>query len=172
MRDCREICLFICVLSILPLVCFSANFVPTDNYLIDCGSPTNTPIDSRNFTADSFYKNFLSTQQDIVASTSLKSITSTSDSPLYSTARIFTAPSKYTFPINKKGRHWIRLYFFPFAYEKYNLSAAKFAVSTQNYNLLSDFSVQKNPVMKEYSLLFLQFRAPPSLFLSLFLFLH
>ncbi|KAG4985467.1 hypothetical protein JHK86_033158 [Glycine max] len=152
MRDCREICLFICVLSILPLVCFSANFVPTDNYLIDCGSPTNTPIDSRNFTADSFYKNFLSTQQDIVASTSLKSITSTSDSPLYSTARIFTAPSKYTFPINKKGRHWIRLYFFPFAYEKYNLSAAKFAVSTQNYNLLSDFSVQKNPVMKEYSL--------------------
>ena len=152
MKDCREICSFICALSILPLVCFSANFVPIDNYLIDCGSPTNTSIDSRNFSADSFYKNFLSTQQDILASTSLKSITSTRDSPLYSTARIFTAPSKYTFPINKKGRHWIRLYFFPFAYEKYDLSAAKFAVSTQNYNLLSDFSVLKNPVMKEYSL--------------------
>ncbi|TKY67290.1 Receptor protein kinase HERK 1 [Spatholobus suberectus] len=152
MWDFREVGLFVCALSILPLVCFSANFVPLDNYLIDCGAPANTSIDSRNFTADSFYKKFLSTQQDILASTSLKSITSSSDSPLYQTARIFTAASKYTFPVNQKGRHWIRLYFFPFAYEKYNLSSANFAVSTQNYNLLSDFSVQKNPVMKEYSL--------------------
>ncbi|ESW04130.1 hypothetical protein PHAVU_011G069600 [Phaseolus vulgaris] len=152
MWDCREICLFVCALTILPLVCFSANFVPLDNYLIDCGASTDTSIDSRNFTADSFYKNFLSTQQDILASTSLKSITSSSESPLYATARIFTAPSKYTFPIKKRGRHWIRLYFFPFAYEKYDLSAANFVVSTQDYNLLSDFSVQKNPVMKEYSL--------------------
>ncbi|BAT90666.1 hypothetical protein LR48_Vigan08g158800 [Vigna angularis] len=152
MRDCREIWLFFCGLIILPLVCFSANFVPLDNYLIDCGASTDTVIDNRNFTADSFYKNFLSTQQDVLASTSLKSIASSSDSPLYATARIFTAPSKYTFPIKKRGRHWIRLYFFPFAYEKYDLSEANFAVSTQDYNLVSDFSVQKNPVMKEYSL--------------------
>ncbi|XP_027345330.1 receptor-like protein kinase HERK 1 [Abrus precatorius] len=152
MWDCREFGLFICALLILPLVCFSANFVPQDNYLINCGAPSNTSIDSRNFTADSFYNNFLSTQHDILANTSLKSITSSDDSPLYQTARIFTAPSKYTFPINKKGRHWIRLYFFPFAYEKYNLSAANFAVTTQNSILLSNFSVQKNPVMKEYSL--------------------
>ncbi|CAJ1979392.1 unnamed protein product [Sphenostylis stenocarpa] len=152
MWDCRGICLFICGLSILPLVCFSDNFVPLDNYLLDCGASTNTSIDSRNFTADSFYKNFLSTQQDILASTSMKSITSSSDSTLYATARVFTAPSKYSFPIKKRGRHWIRLYFFPFAYEKYDLSASNFAVSTQNYNLLSDFIVQKNPVMKEYSL--------------------
>ncbi|KAJ1431950.1 Serine-threonine/tyrosine-protein kinase, catalytic domain [Sesbania bispinosa] len=151
MWDCRELGLFICALSILPLVCFSANFVPIDNYLIDCGATTNTSIDSRNFTADNFFKKFLSTPQDILASTSLKSITSSSDSPLYQTARIFTAPSKYTFPINKKGRHWIRLYFFPFAYQNYNLSAANFAVATQNNVLLSNFSVQKNPVMKEYS---------------------
>ncbi|XP_020214344.1 receptor-like protein kinase HERK 1 [Cajanus cajan] len=152
MWDFRELGLFICALSILPLVCFSADFVPLDNYLIDCGASSNTSINTRNFTADSFYNNFISTEQDILANTSLKSITSSSDSPLYQTARIFTAPSKYTFPINQRGRHWIRLYFFPFTYEKYNLSAAKFAVTTQNYVLLSDFSVQKNPVMKEYSL--------------------
>ncbi|KAK7312517.1 hypothetical protein VNO77_36426 [Canavalia gladiata] len=152
MWDCKEVGLFICALSILPFLCFSASFVPIDNYLIDCGAPSNTSLDSRDFTADSFYKNFLSTQPDIVANTSLKSVTSTGDSPLYQTARIFTAPSKYTFPINKKGRHWIRLYFFPFTYQKYNLSAANFAVTTQNNILVSNFSVQKNAVMKEYSL--------------------
>ncbi|KAK7262392.1 hypothetical protein RJT34_29964 [Clitoria ternatea] len=152
MWDCRELGLFLCALSILPLVCFSASFVPLDNYLIDCGSLANTSIDSRNFTSDGFYKNLLSTQQDVLANTSLKSVTSSGDSPLYQTARIFTSSSKYTFPIIKKGRHWIRLYFFPFAYQNHNLSAANFAVTTQNYILLSNFSVSKNPVMKEYSL--------------------
>ncbi|XP_061354066.1 receptor-like protein kinase HERK 1 [Gastrolobium bilobum] len=146
MWDCRELGLFIFALSIFPLVCFSASFVPIDNYLIDCGASSNTSIGSSNFTADSFFKNFLSTKQDILANT-----TSSNDLPLYQTARIFTASSKYTFPINKKGRHWIRLYFFPFAYENYNLGAANFAVTTQNNILLSNFSVQKNPVMKEYS---------------------
>lgn len=155
MWNCREdwLIIFIYVLSVFPLVCFSANFVPIDNYLIDCGSHTNTSIGSNlNFTSDSFFKNFLSTQEDILANTTLKSINSTTDfSPLYQTARIFISPSKYTFPINKKGRHWIRLYFFPFSYQNYNLSAANFAVTTQNNILLSSFSVpKKNPVMKEY----------------------
>nr|XP_004505921.1 receptor-like protein kinase HERK 1 isoform X2 [Cicer arietinum]XP_027191272.1 receptor-like protein kinase HERK 1 isoform X1 [Cicer arietinum] len=142
--------IFIIVLSIFPYVCFSANFVHLDNYLIDCGSHTNTSIGNQNFTSDNFFKNFLSTQEDILANTSLKSITSTNVSPLYQTARIFNSPSKFTFPVNKKGRHWIRLYFFPISYGKYNLSAANFAVTTQNNVLLSNFSVPKNPVMKEY----------------------
>ncbi|XP_057449092.1 receptor-like protein kinase HERK 1 [Lotus japonicus] len=152
MCGCREICLlFICAISIFPLVCSSAKFVPLDNYLIDCGAPSNTSINGRNFTSDSFFKNFLSTPQDILANTSLKSITSSTDAPLYQTARIFNASSKYTFPMNQKGRHWIRLYFFAFAYENHNLSAANFAVTTQNNVLLSNFTVNQNPVMKEYS---------------------
>ncbi|KAK7257757.1 hypothetical protein RIF29_31971 [Crotalaria pallida] len=151
MWNCRGFGLFVCALSILPLVCFSANFVPLDNYLIDCGAPHNTTVGSRNFTADNFFKKFLSTRQEILASTSLKSISSAGDdSPLYQTARVFVGSSKYTFPINQKGRHWIRLYFFPFSNEKYNLGAANFAVTTQNNILLSNFSVQKKPVMKEY----------------------
>jgi len=155
MWNCREgwLFIFLYIISIFPLVCFSANFVPIDNYLIDCGSHTNTSIGSNlNFTSDSFFKNFLSTQEDILANTTLKSINSTTDfSPLYQTARIFISPSKYTFPINRKGRHWIRIYFFPFSYQNYNLSAANFDVTTQHNILLSSFSVpKKNPVMKEY----------------------
>ncbi|KAJ1379937.1 Serine-threonine/tyrosine-protein kinase, catalytic domain [Sesbania bispinosa] len=153
MMNWRELGLFIFALCALPLVCFCATFVPVDNYLIDCGATATTSVGNRNFTADSLSKKLLSTPQDIVASTSSKSISSSSDeSPLYQTARIFSGSSKYTFPINQKGRHWIRLYFFPFTYEKYNLSTANFSVVTQSHVLLSSFSVQKNPVMKEYSL--------------------
>ncbi|KAK7402162.1 hypothetical protein VNO78_14208 [Psophocarpus tetragonolobus] len=152
MIDCRNIGLFIWALSILPLVCFCATFVPVDNYLIDCGAPTSTSTGTRNFTADNLSKDLLSTQEDILATTSSKSITSSSDeSPLYQTARVFTGSSKYTFPIKQKGRHWIRLYFFPFTYQKYNLSAAIFTVTTQEHVLFSSSNIQKDPVMKEYS---------------------
>ncbi|RDY03747.1 Receptor-like protein kinase HERK 1, partial [Mucuna pruriens] len=152
MVDWRNIGFFIFALCTLPLLCFCASFVPVDNYLIDCGAPANTSIDGRNFTADKFSKDRLSTQQDIIANTSLKSNTSSSDvSPLYQTARIFTGSSTYSFSINQKGRHWIRLYFFPVTYGKYNLSAANFTVSTQDHALFSSFNMQKDPVMKEYS---------------------
>jgi serine/threonine protein kinase len=153
MLDLRKHGLFVCVLFILPLVCFCATFVPSDNYLIDCGSTTTTSVGNRNFTSDNFYKKLLSSQQEILASTSSKSVSSDADtSPLYQTARIFTGSSKYTFPINQKGRHWIRFYFFPFIYDRYNLNAAKFSVATQTFVLLSGFTAQKNPVMKEYSI--------------------
>ncbi|OAY71268.1 Receptor-like protein kinase HERK 1 [Ananas comosus] len=68
--------------------------------------------------------------------------------------RIFTGPSSYSFPIQKHGRHFIRLYFFPFTYQSYSLSAAKFTVSTQDAVLLSDFQPPSNPapVFKEFSL--------------------
>ncbi|WJX74351.1 hypothetical protein P8452_58013 [Trifolium repens] len=153
MLDLRKHGFFLCVLFILPLVCFCATFVPSDNYLIDCGSTTTTSVGNRNFTSDNFYKKLLSSQQEILASTSSKSVSSDADtSPLYQTARIFTGSSKYTFPINQKGRHWIRFYFFPFIYDRYNLNAAKFSVATQTFVLLSGFTAQKNPVMKEYSI--------------------
>ncbi|XP_028775830.1 receptor-like protein kinase HERK 1 [Neltuma alba] len=151
MMDRRKVVLFICGFSVLPLLCSSASFVPQDNYLIDCGAASNTSFDSRNFAADAFYKDLLSTKRDVLATTSSKSVASTADSPLYQTARIFSEPSKYTFSIGQKGRHWIRLYFYPFEYQNFNMSTANFAVTTQNNILLSDFSAQKNPVLKEYS---------------------
>jgi len=152
MIDWRKFGFFLCALSIFPLLCFSATFVPVDNYLIDCGASATTTVGRRNFTADTLSKDLLSTQEDILATSPLKSNPSSfDDSPLYQTARIFTGSSKYTFPIKQKGRHWIRLYFFPFTYEKYNLSAATFSVATQDHVLFSNSNMQKDPVMKEYS---------------------
>lgn len=79
------------------------------------------------------------------------SLSSSYDSTLYLTARIFDQASRYTFPIKENGRHLIRLYFFPFVFGKYNLSTAKFSVHAQNFTLLKDYQLDKGSVVKEYS---------------------
>ncbi|GJM94413.1 hypothetical protein PR202_ga11054 [Eleusine coracana subsp. coracana] len=96
----------------------------------------------------------VSTSQEILAGTSANGVASFPNSALYQTARIFNGPSSYTFPIQKQGRHFVRLYFFPFVYQSYDLSLAKFTVSTQDVLLLNDFQQPDKtaPLLKEYSL--------------------
>ncbi|KAL5581107.1 hypothetical protein UlMin_013549 [Ulmus minor] len=122
--------LFICVLSIfITSVSFSTSiYNPVDKYLIDCGSPSNTLVGDRVFVSDTMALEYLSTPQDVIASTTLKPITS-DDSSIYQTARIFTKTSKYTFPIDHQGRHLIRLFFFPFVYASYDMTIANFSIS-------------------------------------------
>ncbi|CAN6695836.1 unnamed protein product [Malus baccata var. baccata] len=150
MMGCFKFDLFIWVLSLLCLGLLCSGFVPADNYLIDCGSLANTTVGNRVFLADNLASKHLSSPKDVVANVSLKSITSFDDSPLYQTARIFPESSKYTFSISHSGRHWIRLYFYPFVFGSYDLSKAKFSISAQNFALLTDFSVQ-NTTLKEFS---------------------
>lgn len=135
--------------SLLP--CISCLFKPDDNYLIDCGSSSNVSVGSRVFMADNFASNLLSTPKVVIANTSSVPASSSNDSLLFETARIFTGISKFKFPIKRTGRHWIRLYFFPFVFSDFNMSAANFSVSTQNSVLLRDLVVGKNPVVKEFS---------------------
>ncbi|KAB2606810.1 receptor-like protein kinase HERK 1 [Pyrus ussuriensis x Pyrus communis] len=150
MMGCFKFDLFIWVFSVLCLGLLCSGFVPADNYLIDCGSLANTTVGNRVFLADNLASKYLSSPKDVVANVSLKSITSFDDSPLYQTARIFPESSKYTFSVSQSGRHWIRLYFYPFTFGSYDLSKAKFSVSAQNFALLTDFSVQ-NTSLKEFS---------------------
>lgn len=143
--------LLILIGSILCLVCVSLEYVPEDNYLIDCGSSTNSSVGDRVFVADQSYSDVLSTPHSISANTSSDSTSSTYDSALYQTAKIFNESSHYTFPIKKPGRHWIRLHFFPFVYRNYNLSMAKFSVSAQNFTLIREYRLESPPIVKEYS---------------------
>ncbi|XP_057953792.1 probable receptor-like protein kinase At5g59700 [Malania oleifera] len=148
--------LFICVLSVLRLTYFSVGFVPTDMYLIDCGSPSNTTVGDRMFVADQSASAFLNAQHYFSASTTAavpKSLSNTTELSLYQTATIFTETSKYIFPIHRTGRLWIRLYFFPFVYESYDLGTANFSVSAQTHLLLSNFKPTNNTfTVKEYSI--------------------
>ncbi|KAL2549179.1 putative receptor-like protein kinase [Forsythia ovata] len=126
-------------------------FDPADNYLIDCGSRKNTPVDNRVFLADNLNSSILSTPETIFVNASSDSPTSIYNSSLYITARILHGSSNYTFPIKKKGWHWIRLHFFSFFSEGFNLSSAKFSVSAQRFTLLKNFQPPNVPVVKEYS---------------------
>ncbi|XP_047081853.1 receptor-like protein kinase HERK 1 [Lolium rigidum] len=132
----------------------TAEFKPADSYLVDCGAAKGTTVGGRNFAADGAAPVTVDTSQDILAGTSANGVSSFDNSALYQTARIFTAPSSYTFPIQKQGRHFVRLYFFPFIYQSYDLATAKFTVSTQDVLLLSDFQQPDKtaPLFKEYSL--------------------
>ncbi|KAF6171029.1 hypothetical protein GIB67_014609 [Kingdonia uniflora] len=147
-----ELKLFIWVLLVLSLVNLCIGFDPVDNYLIDCGSSTNTTVGNRVFLADSTNSPILSTPQSIFANTSTNSTSVTYGLGLYQTARVFNGTSVYTFPILKHGRHWIRLYFFPFVFQSVNMSMAKFSVSAQNFALLANFQPESDSVVKEYSL--------------------
>ncbi|CAH1429858.1 unnamed protein product [Lactuca virosa] len=142
--------LFIGVVFLLCLSSCYSQFNPADKYSIDCGSPSNTTIGNRVFLSDSLASSFLSTPQNVLVDTSANSIPSSEYSPLYKTARIFTQTSTYTFRITQSGRHWIRLYFFPFSASNYNLTTAVFSVSTPDHSLLSDFKAE-GVQTKEYS---------------------
>ncbi|KAG8656323.1 hypothetical protein MANES_04G121700v8 [Manihot esculenta] len=145
----RELKVFIQALTILSVACACSGFIPVDNYRVDCGSSKDTRVGNRVFSADNSTTYSLSTPKIIFAKTS-ESVTSSDDSFLYQTARILDGTSKYSFSIRQTGRHWIRLYFYPFVHDKYNMKSAKFDVLGQDHVLLSNFSV-KYHVVKEFS---------------------
>ncbi|KAJ3699447.1 hypothetical protein LUZ61_003152 [Rhynchospora tenuis] len=129
------------------------SFIPIDNYLIDCGSSRNTAVGPRFFLGDSnLPSRTLSTPTHIMASTHSKLGGSSEYPSLYQTARIFTSPSYYSFQIQQQGHHFIRLHFYPFVYQNYDLANAKFNVSTQDIMLLTDFQLKNvsSPILKEY----------------------
>lgn len=140
------------VLLLFCLVLASLEFDPEDNYLIDCGSLEDTSVGDRVFLADSLNSSTLSTPERKFLNASSNSIPSTYGKALYQTARIYNGTSHYTFTMKKKGRHWIRLYFFPFVNQYLNLNTSKFSVSAQNFTFLKDFQPSGVPTVKEYSL--------------------
>ncbi|KAJ8636956.1 hypothetical protein MRB53_011223 [Persea americana] len=154
MGSIRDPKLLLWVSLIFSLVCISIAFDPVDNYLIDCGSSIKTTVGNRVFAADNSVPPTLSTPQTILASISSNSIPSSDDeSALYQTARILTGSSTYAFPIQKQGRHWIRLHFFPFNFQNFNLKTARFGVSANKVILLENFQVPNDTsvMLKEYS---------------------
>ncbi|CAA7022486.1 unnamed protein product [Microthlaspi erraticum] len=129
----------------------NSSFTPSDNYLIDCGSSSETKLpDGRNFKSDQQSVSFLQTDEDI--KTSVDSIPVSDPLPLYLSARIFAGKSTYSFYISRPGRHWIRLHFYPLPHPLHNLTDSVFSVTTETTVLLHDFSPRDSSsiVFKEY----------------------
>eukprot|EP00249_Psilotum_nudum_P018660 c26906_g2_i1 orf=734-3301(-) len=143
----RSLCVLIslvllCALMLLRVV--SITFTPTDVYLIDCGATENISLDNREWQRDS-RSQYVSTSREILASASTQNnslLSGVSVRNILLTARIFKDPSKYSFPVNP-GRHWIRLYFFPFKYQTFDLTSAVFSVATDGFVLLNNYNVPR-----------------------------
>ncbi|KAL5727266.1 hypothetical protein ACHQM5_000482 [Ranunculus cassubicifolius] len=154
MEQQKLCCLFLVLLFNIQFS--SSAFTPDDNYLINCGGSTvNTTMDgTRTFIGDLTNEGavFLSdTQTETVSDQN----TSSRSSLLYQTARVFTQELSYEFEIKKKGLHMVRLHFFPFSAQSYNLSSARFHVSVNGVPIVRDFTSVRNStsstvVPKEY----------------------
>ncbi|KAJ8500420.1 hypothetical protein OPV22_010972 [Ensete ventricosum] len=115
----------------------NSTYVPRDHILLDCGaSGQATDANGRSWTADSGSKyapflnggGFTAPQQD----------SSVPQVP-YLTARVFTSPYTYSFPLGA-GRKFIRLHFYPSNYSNHAASDAFFSVTAGPYTLLHNFS--------------------------------
>ncbi|TVU21757.1 hypothetical protein EJB05_31414, partial [Eragrostis curvula] len=140
-------------ISVLCRHCSAAN-TPADNYLISCGSDADTPVGQRVFVGDDSGSVTLTASHSAAVKAPPNSVVSGSDddAALYQMARVFTAPSSYAFKITNRGRHFVRLHFFPFASEGYDLAAASFKVSTQDAVLIDSFNASSSPVRDEFLL--------------------
>ncbi|CAK9134999.1 unnamed protein product [Ilex paraguariensis] len=142
------------LLEFSSLSLLSSAYTPREEHFINCGSDSNVTVSGRNFVADG---NSDSLTLSAIGSSRVKSTdTSTPNSPLYQTARIFSNPSSYEFQIVQTGTFVVRLHFYAFSSPN-KLSDARFNVTASGYSLLSNFSVQNSgnynsPVIKEFLL--------------------
>ncbi|KAK9092383.1 hypothetical protein Syun_027294 [Stephania yunnanensis] len=131
---------------------YSAEFVPVDNYLIACGSSQNVSVQGRVFVPDSAQSMF--GLKSVEATTTVFSNSKVSvPSPIFQSLRVFSSPFSYNFEIQQKGRHWIRLYFYPLTGFAHDLESAPITVVTEDFVLLSNFTFNKyngSSLFKEY----------------------
>ncbi|KAJ7948602.1 Kinase family protein [Quillaja saponaria] len=142
-------------LGLVIFLCLSvqsfASFTPSDNYLIACGSSQNVTFQGQTFVPDSQHSSLvLKGGNSIVASSN-----SGVPFPIYQTARVFTSIASYKFEIEREGRHWVRLYFFPLPNSGHNLTSASITVATDNFVLLNNFTFKNyngSYMFKEYAI--------------------
>ncbi|KAF4400249.1 hypothetical protein G4B88_019458 [Cannabis sativa] len=135
-------------LSFLLLLPVSASFTPLDNYLLNCGSPSNVTLFNRVFIGDSSKpgSDFLSTDRSI----SFKNQNPSPNlSPVYTTARVFTTASGYNFNIKKNGTHIVRFHFSPFVAPSFPLPSANFTISVNGISVLKNSHV-RDTLIKEF----------------------
>lgn len=127
-----------------------AEFTPTDNYLLACGSSQNVAFLGKNYSPDSGHDSVsLTSQENSVVATS----NSSAPFPICQSARIFTRVASYRFDIKQEGRHWVRLYFYPIPGN--NLTCAAITVVTDDFVLLTDVTFKSyngSYVFKEYAI--------------------
>jgi hypothetical protein len=129
-------------------------YTPVEMILVTCGSSGNsTSLDGRIWIGDVYSK--FSPSEDSQNQTSFGASTvqrsrSAAQTP-YTTARVSLSAFTYMFPVTA-GRKYIRLYFNPDLYPKFDSSIAQFSVKAGRFTLLSNFipSLKADTLLREY----------------------
>ncbi|XP_065034823.1 receptor-like protein kinase FERONIA isoform X2 [Musa acuminata AAA Group] len=116
----------------------STYYVPRDDILLNCGaSGQASSFDRRSWTGDTGTR-YAPSLNGSGGFNALPLDPSVSTVP-YSTARVFTSPFTYRFPLSA-GPIFIRLHFYPSDYSNHAASDAFFSVTSGPYILLHNFS--------------------------------
>lgn len=124
-------------------------FTPADSYLLACGSSQNVTFLGQTYVPDSVQSSVsLKGRGDSYVATS----NSSAPFPIYQSARVFRSTTSYRFDIEREGRHWVRLHFYPLPGQ--NLTSASITVVTEDFVLLHNFSFDSykgSYLFKEYA---------------------
>ncbi|KAJ4902365.1 putative receptor-like protein kinase [Raphanus sativus] len=132
--------LAICILvSAAVLAEATAAYKPTDLFLINCGSTSDT-TDSQSQTWTSDQKQLLTSNLENVSLSSDATYQEDVPQVPYMTARIFPSNVNYSFPVSP-GWKYLRLYFYPTRYESgFDAASSFFSVTVNGFTLLKNFS--------------------------------
>ncbi|CAI9304036.1 unnamed protein product [Lactuca saligna] len=128
----------------------SDSFTPPDNYLIDCGSSSQTTLpDRRIFSSDSTSSQYLQYKGREI---SVADQSADVPLPIYKSAKVFDAEATYSFRVTKTGWHWVRLHFFPIigTNNEFKLQETKFTVVAADALVLLHRYTPKELEMHEY----------------------
>ncbi|KAK7291712.1 hypothetical protein RIF29_07079 [Crotalaria pallida] len=154
---------FIIFFSILNITTVIKSAPASDSSLvISCGSNGGTDSSGRKWESDSKYLIASSNNNNSAATTQYQDPSLPSTIP-YMSARIFTSPSTYQFPVSPTTRFFLRLHFYPSSYASSDPKDAYFDVVANEFTLLRNFSafitakaITQAYFIKEFSLAPLQ----------------
>ncbi|XP_074562430.1 receptor-like protein kinase THESEUS 1 [Curcuma longa] len=138
-----------CIVSFRPI---EALFSPKDHILINCGgNETVLSADGRTFLPDTLPD----ASSSFVLSPISHDVVRVGSSDVYGSARVFREAAEYRFRIRQRGRHFVRLHFYPIRSSLYAMKSAVFSVMANEYTLVRNFSYSKldlgeSFVLKEY----------------------
>ncbi|KAF9663842.1 hypothetical protein SADUNF_Sadunf17G0094100 [Salix dunnii] len=115
-------------------------YLPLDNIALNCGSPSESSVSGRNWTADINSSKVALLDQDSGSIQSTANDQASTSTVPYHTARVSRSKFTYIFPVTATGPKFVRLHFYPASYPGFNRSKASFSVTSGRYTFLSNFS--------------------------------
>uniref|UniRef100_A0A5B6YMM0 Protein kinase domain-containing protein n=1 Tax=Davidia involucrata TaxID=16924 RepID=A0A5B6YMM0_DAVIN len=119
----------------------------TKYFLINCGTNSTVNVDGRRWVGDLAPDSNLTLSSPGTAASTATFNGDSAFAPLYKTARIFTDSLNYTFQASQ-GNYFLRLHFYPFSFENYNVNESSFAVEANGLRLVSEFNVPGEILLK------------------------